>query len=71
MKKILEGDVTSPFIIYLTFESDSFIAFKVECFMIFKIVQPDIATIILSTNIVAKIVQPDIATIILSSSNST
>lgn len=62
MKKRLEGDVTSPFIMYLTFESDSFIAFKVECFMIFKIVR---------TNIVAKIVQPDIATIILSSSNST
>ena len=41
-QKILEDNVTSPFIIYLTFESDSFIAFKVECFMIFKIVRTNI-----------------------------
>lgn len=46
MKKRLEGDVTSPFIMYLTFESDSFIAFKVECFMIFKIVRTNIVELI-------------------------
>ena len=45
-QKILEDNVTSPFIIYLTFESDSFIAFKVECFMIFKIVRTNIVELI-------------------------